>query len=150
MRKLTLLSTVLGLLLTGNLQADGDPDLVRIMADMQRHLHKLSLSLDHDNQPLAAFYHHELVEALEAAEAVESYDGHPVGQLSRTMLQPAVERLKKALDSGVGTDEALDGVIRACNACHQVTEHGFLRIQRSEDNPFMQLFEPPETQEADE
>lgn len=145
MKKLAALSlaTALALGAHGALASD-EPDMIGTMGDMQLFLHKLSLSVDAGNTKLADFYAHELEEAIEAAEGIEKYHDIPVGQLTGAMLVPSFEALEKALD---GEDAGqvrsrLGEVIEACNACHQATGYGFIDIQPTEANPYMQSFAP--------
>lgn len=124
--------------------ANGDVDLLAKMSQLQYLSHKAELAVNHENRPLAGFYAHELEETLEAVEEIESYDGHPVGELAKAMLRPPVEQLGDVIDDGSREDvnSALDGLVRSCNACHQATEHGFIRVQRGADNHYMQEFAP--------
>ena len=120
-----------------------DPDLITMMGNLQLFMHKAGLSVRAGNLELADFYAHEIEETLEVVGEVESYDDFPIGQLSDAMLVPAVEKFGEGLDSG-SVDAALDSyisLINACNACHQVTDHGFIKIEdRSDLNIYMQNF----------
>ena len=119
-----------------------DPGLAGYMSSMQRYLHKLDLSVQAGNAKLAGYYIHEIEEtAEEIAENIASYDGHPVGQLTSDKLPPAIEALEDALAKGDGA-EAMDGLVSACNACHVVTDHAYIKIRRAGSNPFNQDFSP--------
>ncbi|AKS40425.1 hypothetical protein [Wenzhouxiangella marina] len=123
----------------------GEPGLIRNMMDMQYFSHKLGLAIDAGHIELADFYAHEIEETLEQAASIESYKGQPVGQLVEGMLEPAFERLEDALDEAPDQASArFDALIQACNACHQATGFGLIRLQRRHDNPFMQDFSRPE------
>jgi hypothetical protein len=144
MTRSTLALSALALLL-GTIPAwSGEPGLAENMRAMQYYLHKLSLSVDARNQPLADFYAHELEETIEDAEKIDNYKGQPIGRLTKAMLVPSFDALEDAIeaDDWNQTSERLDAVIHACNACHQTTGFGFIRIQRSSANPYMQSFEP--------
>ena len=125
------------------LSDEDGPDLVGLMGNLQKFLHKAGLSIQFSNFELADFYAHEIEETLEAVGEVEEYDGFAIGQLSDAMLEPMVEKFGEALDSQ-SKDAALEAyatVINSCNACHQVTDHGFIKIEdRSDLNIYMQNF----------
>lgn len=124
----------------------GEPDLVGNMGDLQRFSHKMDLAIGQANRPLADFYAHELEETIAATVAIESYHDQPIGELTRTMLVPAFERLEAALDAEPANpselEAAVEGYVAACNACHLATGYGHLRIERSTVNPYMQSFAP--------
>ena len=117
---------------------DDGVDLIGWMSQLQVYLQKLDLSVQSSNAELAAFYLHEIEEVSDTiAKKAGDYNGFPVGKLTESMLMPQIELLEK------NTDEA--GVLRlvdTCNACHVATDHGFIRISRSRENPFNQEFEP--------
>lgn len=119
------------------------PGLALLMQNMQTHLHKLQLSMEARNSPLAYFYLHELEETTEyIGENIAEYDGHPVGELAASMLVPALERLESSVKSE-DWDSSATGfatVIDSCNACHTVTEHAMVRIAPADGNPFAQDF----------
>ncbi|OAB61443.1 hypothetical protein AY599_04930 [Leptolyngbya valderiana BDU 20041] len=117
--------------------------LVENMGAMQYFSHKLVLAIDAGNLPLADFYAHELEETIEAASAIESYGGQAIGALVDSMLEPRFEELEDALDSDVDrASAAFDAMVDSCNACHQATGFGLIRIQRRSDNPWLQDFSP--------
>lgn len=120
--------------------------MIGTMGQMQLFLHKLSLSVDAGNSELADFYAHELEEAIETAEGIEKYHDIPVGQLTEAMLVPSFEAFENALegDEPEKVQSRMEGLIEACNACHQATGYGFIHIQPSDANPYMQSFEPKE------
>lgn len=123
-----------------NVNAD---DLVVQMGLMQRHLHKLDLSVQAGNAELAGFYVHELEELVEAVEAAGVvYGGHPVGAMTGAQLPPAIEALEAALAAGEDADAAVNELVERCNACHEATGRPWLRITRARGNPFNQRFEP--------
>lgn len=128
----------------GSASAEDEPDMIGTMGQMQLFLHKLSLSVDAGNHELANFYAHELEENIEAAESIERYHDIPVGQLTEAMLVPSFEAFEAALEGGDSEkiQSRTEGLIEACNACHQATGYGFIDIQPSDANPYMQSFEP--------
>jgi len=123
-----------------------DHDLIGNMGALQYFSHKLDLSIRARNRELVDFYAHEIEETIEATTEIEEYHGKPVGKLTEGMLAPAFERFEQALDDESGSWETIGGrfgeLVDACNACHQATEYGFINIQRTEANPYMQSFEP--------
>jgi hypothetical protein len=138
---------VAALLAAAPVRAD-DGDLLALMGVLQTLSHKLQLSLDADNVPLAAFYAHELEETAEAVEAMESYDDHPVGALTSGMLTPRIEAVNRVLREERASDRlpqahhAFDAMIEQCNACHAITGHGVIVIERNPANPYAQSFAP--------
>ncbi len=151
MRTTTIPTTLALLCLTATspVLANGDVDLLSKMSQLQYLTHKAELAVEHENRPLAGFYAHELHEVLEAVETIDSYDGLPVGKLADRVLGPALRTFDARIDEGnwPAAEEALDGVVRSCNACHDATEHGFIRIRRDAGNRYMQDFAPPEAGE---
>lgn len=123
-----------------------DHNLIGLMGQMQHFSHKLDLSIRAQNRELVDFYAHEIEETLEATTEIEAYHGKPVGELTEAMLTPAFERFEQAVDDeggGWGNIDARFGeLVDACNTCHQATEYGFINIQRTDANPYMQSFEP--------
>jgi hypothetical protein len=136
--------TTLLLAAAGSAQAGDDVELVRLMGTMQYMTHKASLAIGAKNQPLAAFYVHEVEEVIEKLESIESYDGHAIGELVETLLVPSFAALEETVDSGdwAQADKRVDQLLSSCNACHETTEHAYIRIRRSTTNPFMQDFAP--------
>ena len=121
-----------------------DPDLVSLMTKMQRHLHKLDLSVQAGNRKLGAFYVHELEEVLEEiVRNVPSYDDHPVAHLAESILEPRLNEVEKAIESGRDMTENLGQLIDACNACHTATDHAYIVIGPAIVNPFNQDFSRP-------
>lgn len=142
--QLPLLLTIGLSLGTSTALAEEEPDMIGTMGQMQLFLHKLSLSIDAGNTELADFYAHELEETIEVAESIETYHDIPVGQLTEAMLVPSFESFEKALDGDEREriESSMGDLIKACNTCHQATGYGFIHIQPSEFNPYMQSFEP--------
>jgi hypothetical protein len=124
--------------------ARGDsPGLAMLMERMQTFTHKLQLSVEARNEPLAHFYLHELEETSEyVAENIVHYHDYPVGPLVREMLLPMIEELEDAVEAGEWTaaDTRFTDMLRACNACHVATHHGYVRIAPAAGNPFAQDF----------
>lgn len=124
------------------------PSLAPVMGDLQRFSHKLGYAVQAKNQPLAEFYLHEIEEASEEIqENIQEYDGFPVGDLAKAMLDPAIQKLDEKVDAG-SWDEATaeyEKLIKTCNACHMQTDHGVIVITVPEQpSPFNQNFAPAE------
>lgn len=80
--------------------ASEDVELVRHMGTLQYMTQKAGLAIGAQNQPLASFYVHELEEVIEELETVETYDGHAIGSLVKSILVPSFEALEGAVKSG--------------------------------------------------
>lgn len=120
-----------------------EPGLAVLMERMQTYTHKLQLSVEARNAPLAHFYLHELEETSEfVADTIEHYHDYPVGALVREMLLPRIEQLEDVVDAAdwPAGDSGLTDLIGACNACHVATGHGQIRITPADSNPFAQDF----------
>lgn len=146
---ITGISRILLILLLGNLsfithasERGGKLELVAHMQQLQYFAHKLQLSIEADNRKLAAFYAHELEEVIEKVENVSSYDGHPVGKMTKTILLPAFEALEKSINDQAGgaTMKNFNNLVNACNKCHSLTDHGYIVIKKNSNNPYMQSF----------
>jgi cytochrome c553 len=149
MKRITILIVLVAAAAQFPVHADEEVDLIDNMRALQYHAHKAALTIDKRNLRLAHFYEHELEEALEETVGIEAYHDQPIGQLTRAMLLPAFARFAEALDAAKPDWERIskdfDRMIDACNSCHQATGYGFIRIQRTRANPFMQSFEPVES-----
>jgi hypothetical protein len=129
-------------LAAGAALADGG-GLAVPMERMQTYTHKLQLSIEARNAALADFYLHELEGVAEhVAEHVPHYDDQPVGELTRQMLLPVIERLEETVDARewADSDAGFLALVQACNGCHVATEHGVIRIAPATMNPFAQDF----------
>jgi cytochrome c553 len=127
--------------------SEGDDDLLMLMSTLQTLTHKLQLSLDAANLPLAAFYAHELEELGETVAGIASYDGHPIGALTTGMLLPQIEAVNASVRVAQGEDvdsarAAFERMLGQCNACHAATGHGVIVIERNPANPYAQSFAP--------
>lgn len=136
-----------GALFTSSSAEANGTGLATLMERMQTYTHKLQLSVEARNGPLADFYLHELEEIAEyVVENVPAYREYPVGELTREMMLPSIERLEDLVEAAdwPATDAGFKAVLEACNACHVVTGHGFIRIAPARVNPFAQDFAPAE------
>ena len=124
--------------------ADEAIELVDYMMRLQYFSHKTGLSIQANNEPLTRFYLHELEEVIEKLKEVKVYDGYPIGTLAQQILEPAFEKLEKSVEAKPLTRAQADyeAMLHACNNCHKSTAHGFIKIEKRFDNPFMQSFAP--------
>jgi hypothetical protein len=102
------------------------------MGRMQRYHQKLWASARAGNAELAAFYLHELEEAMEAiADADIEEDGIRLTPHMNSYGLGMVEAMERTLASeGVEALLAtLPVLVNGCNGCHSVTGHGFIVIQ---------------------
>ena len=136
----------LGLLLSNPMVslADESIGLVEYMTRLQYFSHKVGLSIQAKNEPLARFYLHELEEVIEKLKEVKEYDGYPISALVQQMLEPAFGKLERSVEAKqlARAHADYDAMLNACNNCHKSTAHGYIKIQRRLDNPYIQSFEP--------
>lgn len=136
------------------IEAPPVPELALLMGTLQTLTHKLALSADAGNAPLAAFYLHESLEQLRTIQQeAPEYEKLPVAVLIERLALPAYSDLQKATAAQPPVQPeasrevllaGLDRVVQACNECHAATQHGFIRITRgTEVNPFNQSFQRP-------
>lgn len=115
-------------------QESGEHDehyLLSTMDAFQRYMNKLWFAGQAENHELIHFYHHEIEEYLEGLiEKEMEDDGHQLSQLAEQMLEPAVEYFEERVVQGdtTGFYEAYLGLSSACNNCHALTEHAYIRI----------------------
>ncbi|MEO0424772.1 MAG: hypothetical protein AAF184_20720 [Pseudomonadota bacterium] len=124
-------------------------ELAELMGQLQLYAHKLTLSVDAHNAPLARFYLEEATHLMTQMQALTpEYEGIPVALYLDRMGLPAADALAEALPAEAvdvawtAIDQATDAFIDACNRCHAASQHGFIRIKRHADNPFLQDFSP--------
>jgi len=114
------------------------------MTTMQAVVHKISYAIANENEALLDFYIHELEEATEEIIEVNLvYHDQPVGQLTETMLEPTIEELEDAVESGDWdrVQERNQVMIQACNNCHNSTDYPEIVVpEKGELNPFNQDF----------
>ncbi len=130
-------------------EAPAEPELAALMAALQTLTHKLALSADSGNAPLAAFYVHESLEQLKTIQReAPEYEKLTIAVLIERHALPAYDALAEAVRATPAASRevllpAFDRVVAGCNECHGATQHGFIRITRgTEVNPFNQSFQP--------
>lgn len=150
MLALTAVALATGAIFTSSSAQANGPGLATLMERMQTYTHKLQLSVEARNGPLADFYLHELEEVAEyVVENIPAYGDYPIGELTREMMLPSIERLEDVVEAAdwPAADTGFKAVLEACNACHVVTGHGFIRIAPAGVNPFAQDFSPAEAED---
>lgn len=127
-------------------QPVGGEELSLYMGHMQRLNHKLGLSIDAKNQPLADFYRVEIGQMVDVIKLkFPEYGGFQVATLIGAMLTPYLAPLEKAINDGdwAAASSAYDNLIASgCNGCHTATQRAFVKIERNKNNPFNQNFAP--------
>ena len=124
-----------------------EPGLGEFMTATQLRHAKLWFAGKNDNWALAAYEIDEIKEGLEDAATLHStFDGVPVAEMIKTIIEPRIERLEKAIEAKNGTQfvAAFDELTEGCNSCHAVAGKPFIRIQRPSEPPLSnQNFAPP-------
>jgi hypothetical protein len=90
------------------------------------------------NWDLAAYEIDEIKEGLEdAARLHPTFDGVPVAEMIKTIINPRIERLEKAVEGKNSTQfiAAFDELTNGCNSCHAGASKPFIHIQRPTEPP---------------
>ncbi len=124
------------------------PELADAMGQLQYYTHKYALALEAENHELATFYFHEVRASADGIkENIPGYEGYDIARFMKLFLDPTIEPVETAL-ANRNWEEARKRTIQmidACNACHNATSHGFVKITPGfEDNPYNQDFSAPE------
>ena len=110
-----------------------EPGLGEFMTATQIRHAKLWFAGRQKNWDLAAYEIDEIKEGLEdAAKYHANNDGVPVAELIKTIIDPRLEQLEKAIEGKSSTQfaAAFDELTNGCNSCHAKAGKGFIRIQR--------------------
>jgi hypothetical protein len=110
-----------------------EPGLGEFMTATQLRHAKLWFAGKNNNWALAAYEIDEIKEGLEdAAKYHANNDGVPVAELIKTIIDPRLEQLEKAIEGKSSTQfaAAFDELTNGCNSCHAKAGKGFIRIQR--------------------
>ncbi len=116
----------------GTTHGEEDLEVAIVMGRMQRFHQKFWGALEAGNAELAAFYLHELEEAMEeVAEANIVEEAADVSASMRTYGLPVVEHLEEKLKAeGIaGLRAEADLLVNSCNSCHQHTGYPFIKIR---------------------
>ncbi len=123
-----------------------EPGLGEFMTATQLRHAKLWFAGKQNNWDLAAYEIDEIKEGLEdAARLHPTFDGVPVAEMIKTIIDPRIEKLEKAIraKSSAKFVVAFDELTSGCNSCHAGANKPFIRIQRPTESPFTnQNFEP--------
>jgi hypothetical protein len=123
------------------------PGLGEFMTATQLRHAKLWFAGKNDNWGLAAYEVDEIKEGLEdAARLHATFEGIPVAEMIKTIIDPRLEQLEKAIAAKSGTRfiAAFDDLTDGCNSCHAAAGKPFIRIQRPTAPPLSnQNFAPP-------
>ena len=123
------------------------PGFGEFMSATQMRHAKLWFAGDAQNWDLAAFELDEIKEGLEDATKIRpTYEGIPVADMIKTILNPKIEQLEKAVEGKNSAQfiAAFDALTEGCNSCHTNAGKPFIRIQRPTAPPFSnQDFAPP-------
>jgi hypothetical protein len=115
-----------------------EPGLGEFMTATQLRHAKLWFAGKQNNWDLAAYEIDEIKEGLEdAARLHPSFDGVPVAEMIKTIIDPRIAGLEKAVraKSSAKFMVAFDELTSGCNSCHAGANKPFIRIQRPTESP---------------
>ena len=114
------------------------PGLGEFMTATQLRHAKLWFAGEQNNWDLAAYEIDEVKEGLEdAARLFPTFDGFPVAEMIKTIIDPRIEEVEKAVRAKSSTKfaGAFDELTSGCNSCHAAASKPFIRIQRPIASP---------------
>jgi hypothetical protein len=114
------------------------PGLGEFMTATQLRHAKLWFAGKQNNWDLAAYEIDEIKEGLEdATRLFPTFDGIPVAEMIKTIIDPRIEELEKAVRAKSSTKftAAFDELTNGCNSCHAGASKPFIRIQRPIASP---------------
>src|ERR1700744_3719913 len=115
-----------------------EPGLGEFMTATQLRHAKLWFAGKQNNWDLAAYEIDEIKEGLEdAARLHPTFDGVPVAEMIKSIIDPRLEELEKAVreKSSAKFGDAFDELTGGCNSCHAGANKPFRRIQRPTESP---------------
>lgn len=115
-----------------------EPGLGEFMIATQLRHAKLWFAGKQNNWDLAAYEIDEIKEGLEdAARLHPTFDGVPVAEMIKTIIDPRIAELEKAVraKSSAKFMVAFDKLTSGCNNCHAGANKPFIRIQRPTESP---------------
>jgi hypothetical protein len=115
-----------------------EPGLGEFMTATQLRHAKLWFAGKNNNWDLAAYEIDEIKEGFEdAAKLHPTFDGVPVAEMIKTIIDPRIERLEKVVEAKSGPQfvAAFDELTNGCNSCHAGANKPFIRIQRPSEPP---------------
>ena len=110
-----------------------EPGLGEFMTATQLRHAKLWFAGRQNNWDLVAYEIDEIKEGLEdAARLFPTFEGIPVAEMIKTIIDPWIEELEKAVraKSSAKFMIAFDELTSGCNSCHTGANKPFIRIQR--------------------
>lgn len=108
------------------------PHLGWLMVQVQIYHAKLSFAGAAQNWELAAYYAHELEEALEDAEKFHpEHEGIKIQGLIKAITMPQLENVEHAVEQkdAVAFSAAFEQLTASCNQCHQATGKSVIRVK---------------------
>jgi hypothetical protein len=115
-----------------------EPGLGEFMTATQIRHAKLWFAGRQKNWDLAAYEIDEIKEGLEDARRLHpTFDGIPVAEMMKTIIDPRIAELEKATGSKNNDRFAIafDELTSGCNSCHAAANKQFIRIQRPIEPP---------------
>jgi hypothetical protein len=115
-----------------------NPGLGEFMTATQLRHAKLWFAGKNSNWDLAAYEIDEIKEGFEdAARLHPTFDGLPVAEMIKTVIDPRIERLEKAVEGKNSSQfiTAFDELTNGCNSCHAGASKPFIHIQRPTEPP---------------
>jgi hypothetical protein len=105
-------------------------ELATEMGKLQYFSNKLYFSLKGKNQPLVNFYIHEMEESFEAIEEANVIeDGVSISDNIKAYGLKGIKNFERFIEqSPEQFEEHYQNLINACNSCHLVSKHGFIKI----------------------
>ena len=125
------------------------PETAVLMAQVQIHHAKLHNAGHARNWELAAYSLHEINEALQAVQVFnDQFEDFPtpLSEVVPSLVGPPLGEIHGAIRGrdGARFDAAFKSLTAACNACHAMLEHGFIRIREPTAVEYTnQSFAPP-------
>ena len=115
-----------------------EPGLGEFMIATQLRHAKLWFAGKDSNWDLAAYETDEIKEGLEDAARLHStYDGVPVAEMIKTIIDPRIEKVEEAIKAKSSAEfiVAFDELTSGCNSCHAGANKSFIHIQRPTEPP---------------
>lgn len=115
-----------------------EPGLGEFMTATQLRHAKLWFAGQQNNWDLATYEIDEIKEGLdEARRLYPTFDGIPVAEMMKTIIDPRIDELEKAVraKSSAKFKIAFDELTSGCNSCHAGANKPFIHIQRPTESP---------------
>lgn len=119
-----------------------EAELATHMAELSILTHKLGLAIDAKNPQMTQFYTVEsYVKAQEIVKLVPEYQGLHIDELLPSMLYDGyfdiTRNIRKKPADFEKLKTAYNGLIARCNACHEATKFGYLKVKHNTLNPYL-------------